>query len=393
MSSSTRLITRPFVFLTLAQLMQGLGYSSMLLLPLFLNHLEASRSEIGLIMASAGVGGLLLRPLVGWALDRVGRKPVIVAGTICTAIGMGLIGLVDAIGPLIYAIRFLIGIGVGALFTSYFALASDVVPASRRTEGLALFGISGLLPLMVNPFAASIGVSGSEIGTFIPAVGLVIMSSLVFLAFVPENRAPPEPDSGAGSKGGVWAAISAPQLRSVWTATIAFASLVSIFFVFATVTAESFGMERPSEIWFGYALAAASVRLFGAKLPDRLGTHNMIAPAISLYVLAAIIIAGAENENAFHIAAILAGMSHGYTFPVLVSQVVSRVPERNRGASLAFYTGLWDVCGLVIAPLAGSYADSLGDDALFATAALMGTLLLFCWAWLEHKNGPTADRV
>lgn len=385
MSSSTRLITRPFVFLTLAQLMQGLGYSSMLLLPLFLVHLEATRSEIGMIMASAAVGGLLFRPVVGWALDRVGRKPVIVVGTLCTAIGMGLIGVVESIGPVIYGIRFLIGMGVGALFTSYFALASDVVPPSRRTEGLALFGISGLLPLMVNPFAASIGVGGAEIGTFIPAVGLVILVSLVFLAFVPEARINREPDAGPGD--GVWAAISAPPLRSVWTATIAFASLVSIFFVFATVTAESFGMERPSELWLGYALAAASVRLLGAKLPDKLGTHNVVAPAISLYVLAAILVAGADSDNAFHAAAVLAGVSHGYTFPVLVSQVVSRVPPRNRGASLAFYTGLWDVCGLAIAPLAGAFADSWGDDALFATAALMGTLVLIGWAWLEHRHG------
>ena len=386
MTTPTRLVTRPFVFITLAHLLQGLGYSSMLLLPLFLNHLEASRSEIGLIMASAGVGGLLLRPVVGWALDRVGRKPVIFAGTACTAAGMGLIGLVDAIGPLIYGIRFLIGIGVGAMFASYFALASDVVPEDRRTEGIALFGISGLLPLMVNPFAASMGVGGAEVGTFIPSVALVMLSSLVFLAFVPERRAP---RTAQGSEnGGFWRAVSAPQLRSVWTATIAFASLVSIFFVFATVTAESFGLARPSEIWFGYALAAASVRLFGAKLPDKLGTHNMVTPAIGLYILACVVIAGAENESAFHVAAVLAGMSHGYTFPVLVSQVVSRVPEENRGSSLAFYTGLWDVCGLCIAPLAGSYADALGDDILFVTAAILGTVLLCLWAWLEHKNAP-----
>ena len=384
MSEPARLITRPFVMVTLAHLLQGLGYSSMLLLPLFLNHLEATRSEIGMIMASASIGGLLLRPVVGWALDRVGRKPVIFVGTLFTSVGMGLIGLVDSVGPLIYGARVLIGIGVGAMFTSYFALASDVVPESRRTEGIALFGISGLLPLMVNPFAASIGVNGAQVGTFIPAVALAMLVSLIFLAMVPEHRAAVAVE--ARVRGGLWEAILAPRLRPVWLATIAFAGLVSVFFVFATVTAESFGVERPSEIWFGYALAAASVRLFGAKLPDRLGTHNMVAPSIGLYVLACVVISGAESEGAFHVAAVLAGMSHGYTFPVLVSQVVSRVPDENRGSSLAFYTGLWDVCGLCIAPLAGRYADTMGDEALFVTAAAAGTLLLVSWAWLEHRN-------
>ncbi len=388
MTDSTRLVTRPFVMVTLAHLLQGLGFSSMLLLPLFLHHLEASRSEIGMIMACASIGGLLLRPAVGWALDRVGRKPVIFVGTLCAATGMALIILVDSIGPLIYGIRILIGIGVGAMFTSYFALASDVVPAARRTEGIALFGISGLLPLMVNPIAASLGVTGPEIRTFIPTVAIVMLVSLVFLALVPEER-PQQVKASAGGES-IWSTLLARDLRSVWIATIAFASLVSVFFVFATVTAEAAGLQFPSKIWFGYALAAASVRLFGAKLPDRLGTHNMVAPSIVLYVLSCLVIAQAESESAFHVAAVLAGMSHGYTFPVLVSQVVSRVPEHKRGASLAFYTGLWDICGLSIAPLAGTYADAMGDDALFMTAAAVGTVLLSCWAWLEHRHGASA---
>ena len=249
MSQPAPLVTRPFVLVTVAHLLQGLGFASMLLLPLLLDHLKASRSQIGTIMATAAVGGLLFRPVVGWALDRVGRKPTIFAGTFFCAVGMGLIGLVDTVGPLVYVARFTIGVGIGAMFTAYFTLASDVVPPSRRTEGIALFGISGLLPLLVNPLAASLDVSGAKVGSFIPIVALVMLTSLVFLAGVPEP--PSAPRSTAGGLRGVLNALSHRSLRPVWVATIAFAGLVSVFFVFATVTAEAKGVSMPSKIWLG----------------------------------------------------------------------------------------------------------------------------------------------
>ena len=215
--------------------------------------------------------------------------------------------------------------------------------------------------------ALGLGAFSTTVGTFISTVAIVMLCSLLFLSGVPEPEAPKR--STTGGLRGVLRALTTQALRPVWVATIAFAGLVSVFFVFATVTAQSMGVDLPARIWFGYALAAASVRLFGAKLPDRIGTHKVLAPAIGLYIAASLTIAAAQGEAAFHIAAILGGVAHGYTFPVLVSQVVSRVPEDSRGSGLAFYTGLWDLCGVTVAPFAGLYADAYGDSALFATAA------------------------
>src|SRR4030095_7679636 len=114
------LITKNFALLVLAHLLQARGYASMLLLPLYLQHLGASRTEIGAIMATAAISGLLTRPLVAWALDTLGRKPTLVAGTLTLVAGMLLILAVDRIGPMIYLARIVIGAGVGVLFAAYF---------------------------------------------------------------------------------------------------------------------------------------------------------------------------------------------------------------------------------------------------------------------------------
>ena len=102
-------------------------------------------------MAVGGLGGLCALPFAGAALDRVGRRPTLIAGTCCTVAGLVGLGFFDSMSPGISVMRFVAGVGTGTLFAGYFAFVADLIPASRRTEGIALFGISGLLPLMMNP--------------------------------------------------------------------------------------------------------------------------------------------------------------------------------------------------------------------------------------------------
>src|SRR5262245_21609439 len=108
----------------------------MLLLPLYLDHLGASRTEIGTIMPMATLGSVFLRPGVAWSLDVLGRKTTLVLLTVLLAAAMGSFGLVRELGPLVYVIRAFVGMGVGGLWTAYFTVASDIVPEDRRTEGI-----------------------------------------------------------------------------------------------------------------------------------------------------------------------------------------------------------------------------------------------------------------
>ena len=119
------LFTRDFMFLMGAHFLQALGFSSMLLLPLYLDFLDASRAEIGSVMAASAIGGLVARPGIAWALDAVGRKRTLAGGTILLTGGMALVYLIDSIGILAYGMRILFGIGAGACFSGYFTFAAD----------------------------------------------------------------------------------------------------------------------------------------------------------------------------------------------------------------------------------------------------------------------------
>ncbi|MEZ4268822.1 MAG: MFS transporter [Myxococcota bacterium] len=383
------IFTRPFLGLTAAHFLQALGYASMLLLPVYMASLGATRTEIGAIMATSAVGGLLLRPAVGWSLDAIGRKKTLTAGTFAGCLGLCLVGFVTELSPLVYAARLTFGIGVGAMFTGYFTFAADLVPPARRTEGLALFGVSGLLPVLVNPAAERLGLEGASLRYFFPAMGLVVLSSLLFLRRVPEPPRPPRLARPAVLA--AFAELGQRRLWSVWLATIVFAGFVSLFFSFATVAAASRGMSHPADVWFSYALGAAVVRLAGGRVLDRIGPRNLVAPALACYAFAAMTLGGAQTSASLLLAGLLGGVGHGFCFPVLASQVVSRVPEARRGGGLATYTGLWDLSSLVLPPLLGMLADAHGDQQMFNLAALAAGCLLAVWALLEHVFGAERE--
>ena len=376
------IVTGPFVRLWIAHFIQALGFSSMLLLPLYLDFLGASRAEIGAVMASASVGGLLARPLVGWALDTIGRKPVLVAGTLLLVGGMGLVAAVDAVGPMVYAMRILTGLGTGTLFTGYFTLAADLVPEERRAEGIALFGISGLTPLLVNPLTDLLGIDPPQLRWFLPCVGVFILASLFFLPGVPDSTSTGPPtafDWGLARR-----AMRDRALWPVWMATCVFAGLVAIFMSFVTVVAEDRGIPAPASVWATYAGGAILVRLVGARLPERLGLFRVGSTSLLLYACGVATAAIAHTPLAFAVAGLLGGIGHGYCFPVLTAQVVTRSPMVVRGIAMALFTGLWELARLLSAPSFGALADRLGDERMLQTAAACGLVGIGAWAALER---------
>lgn len=388
--SGDRIFTRAFGLLIVGHLLQALGYSSMLLLPLYLDYLGADYGEIGLIMAVSSIGGLLARPLIGWALDAIGRRPTLIGGTLLLSSSMGLCLFVVDRGPLIYLVRLLFGLGVGALFTGYFTFAADLVPTSRRTEGLALFGISGLVPLVINPLASTIGVRAPDLRWFFPLLGLLVFSSLAAVLAIREPRRPAV--RAAEGDGGVLRALRQRSLWSVWLATVVFSGLVAMFFVFVTVVAKRRGADNPAVFWLTYAVGAIAVRAVGARLPDRLGPSNVLAPAMAACIVAALVLAAAWSPTAFLVAGFLGGLGHGYCFPVLSAQVADRMPDSMRGSGFAMFTALWELAALGFKPLLGSIASWSSDSVMFAAMALLATLGLALWLVLEHRGAPVTSR-
>lgn len=121
------------------------------LLPLYLSeHFGATKDVIGMVLSGYTITALLVRPFSGYVVDTFPRKKVLL---ICfTAFAIFFAGYLAASTLLLFLIvRTLHGGPFGALTVANSTVAIDVLPSSRRTEGIGYYGLSNNLAMAVAP--------------------------------------------------------------------------------------------------------------------------------------------------------------------------------------------------------------------------------------------------
>ena len=121
------------------------------LLPLYLSeHFGATKDVIGLVLSGYTITALLFRPFSGYFVDSFPRKTVLM---LCFAgFSIFFAGYLAASTLLLFAIvRTLHGGPFGALTVANSTVAIDVLPSSRRTEGIGYYGLSNNLAMAIAP--------------------------------------------------------------------------------------------------------------------------------------------------------------------------------------------------------------------------------------------------
>lgn len=182
-------LRRNLIVLFIAGLCFWAGLAGLLpSLPLYIEQFGANGQQIGLVMASFGIGLIALRPTMARLTDQWGRKPAMVMGIVAIAIAPLAYLLVQFLPEFVWTIRLFDqtwqlqsplllmmvfrachGLSIAAFVTGYNALVADLAPPSQRGE---LIGYMSL----VNPIGMALG----------PALGGFLQSgsgfSLVFLS-------------------------------------------------------------------------------------------------------------------------------------------------------------------------------------------------------------------
>ena len=121
------------------------------LLPLYLSeHFGATKDVIGLVLSGYTITALLFRPFSGYVVDSFPRKMVLM---ICfSAFAIFFAGYLAASTLLLFTIvRTLHGGPFGGLTVANSTAAIDVLPSSRRTEGIGYYGLSNNLAMAIAP--------------------------------------------------------------------------------------------------------------------------------------------------------------------------------------------------------------------------------------------------
>jgi MFS family permease len=164
------------------------------LLPVYAKQLGASAVSIGGLFAVAHLIIVLLRPGIGWAIDRLGRKGFLVAGLGCFAGAMGLFAVADNV-MMLYLAQSVLGLATALTWTSAYTITTELTPPAQQGKALG----------RVDEYAARGGFCGMVVALallswlaldtvwhllFLGYTGLAVVGIGLAWTQVPETRAP-----------------------------------------------------------------------------------------------------------------------------------------------------------------------------------------------------------
>jgi len=333
--------------------------------PGYLEDLGATAYLIGLLYGAAAVAGLLLRPALGRILDLTHRRTVLLVSGGANTVVLLALTLTSEWGAFLWGLFVTQRLLQIAIFTAMLTYGADSMPPKRRTQGLAIFGLSGLIPIALS------GVLGDLIIASYGFVGLFLTAGVAeAIAWLLVWRLPTLPVLGRRPRRGFWAAVWQRNLLPLWLAGLCFAIGLETVFTFTRVYVDA-RQVGTAGLFFGvYGTTAAATRLLGGSRYDSLPQRPLIVLSILAFAVGLALMAIAESAFVLAAAAFMAGLAHGAIFPILTSQVVHRSRTAERGSAMSIFTSLFEVSVLLAAPAVGFLIDDFSYRVGFGAAAL-----------------------
>ena len=142
--------------LTLTVFLQWMGASSIIpMLPVYIRRLGGTDALAGIVMASFFAAGVVSQYPIGRLADRIGRRPVLIAGL--TTYGVASLSfLLPITAQIAILLRSIQGIGAGAVVVAALAMVSSSVTEDRRGRAFAAIYGGELAGMAVGPLVGSI---------------------------------------------------------------------------------------------------------------------------------------------------------------------------------------------------------------------------------------------
>jgi MFS family permease len=339
-------------------------------IPFRILELGGSEAQAGAFLAVYTFASAFAAPLMGTFADHIGRRRLLVGVSIAFIGFSVLYGLVTNLLTLL-----LIGAMHGAIWSgilsSSSAIMSDYIPESRRTEGLAYWGLASTAAVAVAPFAG-LAVS-SRFGWRNLCLELAGISVAMALwgSRLEEAHAPDPLRKLPG-----------PGELFDWRVTLASLSLFTISFGYGGITSyvAIFSMQRriePRALYFAvYACAIVVSRVITSPLGDRHGSVRLLYPALVIVPPALVLLAFATTRWEWVLSAILFGSGFGVAYPAFATFVLEKTDAQRRARTFGSIIWAFDTGIGTGSLLTGVIGQRYGLSRAFVVCALVATLAI-----------------
>lgn len=351
------------------------------LLPLYLDsQFSADKDVMGIVLSGYVVAALLVRPFSGFIVDTFDRKKVLML--VFFLFFILFTGYVGAGTLLMFGIvRTLHGLPFGAVTVANSTVAIDVLPSSRRNEGIGFYGLSNNLAMA---FAPSIGIwiyTATDnfqllfwISFFTALIGFITVSTIKLPKR--EKKIMKQPIS-----------FDRFFLTRAWSLAL---NIVCFGFCWGLMSnyvaiygKEVLGMTDGTGIFFmilSFGLFASRIQGSKALAKGRI-TENA-AMGVLLSSAGFLLFALIKEPWAYYTSAALIGLGNGHMYPAFLNMFIKMAPNDRRGTANSTILTAWDT-GMGLGIIAGGFLlEYISYSAAFWGAAFMqiaGTLLFYLY--------------
>ncbi len=362
----TRIWTRDFAMLVGSTfLLWSSFYFLTPVMPLYVvQGLGGTAAQVGLQFTAVNILSVVGRLVSGWACDRWGRRPVQILFLVLFCAAALSYNLATTFGALLL-IRFLHGLPFGGSTTAGQVVASDLVPAARRGEGIGYYTLAGTVAMATGPALALAILGRGSFGRVFVVSGLLAGGALLLAWLI---RQPP---------------VSNPQARftlgGLFERSVLGVSFVSLFIAlgysavvgFISLYAVELGVANAGVFFTLYAVGVVVIRPLAGRLYDRRGPGWVMAGGLPLLGLSYLTLALWRAPAGYLAAGLLFGLGYGAVIPVLQAMTISLVPPARRGAANATLFAIFDV-GMSASPYAyGLLVEAGGYPLAYLVAAVL----------------------
>ena len=344
------------------------------LLPLYLvERFDATKDVVGLVLSGYTLTALLARPFSGFLVDCLPRKKVLMVCFFLFFIFFG--GYLAASSLLLFTIvRTLHGAPFGALTVANSTMAIDVLPSSRRNEGIGYYGLSNNLAMAIAPTIAIylFRLTNNFELLFWLAFVIAGLGMAVDAGIKNHSQALPE----KGKRGSGFLRLDRFFLVRGWLLAVNMMFFGFCFGVMSNYLAiyskEVMGLVGGTGTWFLLvSVGLMASRLQGAKAlrEGRLVQNASEGVVISSFAYLSFVMF--PNTFGYYSSAILLGLGNGHLWPAFQNMMISMAHHNERGTANSTLLVSWDV-GIGMGVLAGGIiAELIGYSSAFWIVAIM----------------------
>ena len=385
MDNNISIWSKNFILLCLSTFLMAIAFYFLIpTLPIYITEIiGANKREVGIILAMYTISALLIRPFIGFAIDKYGRKIIyIVAFALFTAL-FDLYSFTTTIISIL-VLRFLHGLTWGATSTTSSTIVVDMIPAQKRGEGIGIYGLAMTTAMAIGPV---LGISIASrvnfntlffIGLILCFCGLIITLLIKYPKFIASNSAKKFEWKNLIQKKAL------PISLNLLVLQITYGGLLS----FIALYGKEIGVKNPGIFFLIYAVGIAISRIFSGKIFDKNGPKKIIIIAMLLLTIGFIILSIVHNLSGFLVSAFLLGLGNGIVMPTFQAMVNNIVDKSQRGsANSTLFTALDLGIGIGMI-LMGTLSEiiSIANAYLISSFISILSLLLFLSFVIKHYN-------